>query len=91
MVHDGISPKRHVDGVSDAFPTRDSSCVYSHDDLLARGICALRDATMLLGDVALSLDRDEPIRHRMEEQLRTLDGVLDELDHILDDARDEVL
>lgn len=65
--------------------------MYSTDDLLSRGIGALRDATLLLGDVALSLDHGGPLRQRMEAQLHALDGVLDELDHILDQARDEVV
>lgn len=65
--------------------------MYSTDDLLARGIGALRDATMLLGDVALSLDGSEPLRRRMEEQLLVLDAVLDELDSLLDEAREEAL
>lgn len=61
------------------------------DELLARRIGTLRDATVLLVDVAHSVDVAEPIRGRLDGQLRVLDGVLDELDRILDDARDELL
>ena len=61
------------------------------DDLLAHGIGGLRDATVLLADVAASIDSNEPLRSRLDAQLRALDVVLDELDRILDDARAELL
>ena len=61
------------------------------DDLLARAIGTLRDATCVLADVAATIDSAEPMRARLDGRLADLDRVLDDLDRIFDDARNELL
>ena len=61
------------------------------DELLAKSIGALRDATCLLYEVSRTVDTAEPVRRRLDGQLGVLDGVLDELERILDEARGELL
>lgn len=69
----------------------DLSVVDYSDELFGEAIDALRNATAALAGVGAAIDCSEPLRRRLDEQLAVIDGALDELDRILDDARDELL
>jgi len=69
----------------------DLSVVDSFDELFAEAIDALRNATAALAGVGAAIGCAEPVRRRLDAQLVVIDGALDELDRILDDAREELL
>ena len=71
--------------------THDLSVVDSTNEPFGEAIDALRYATAALGGVGAAIDWSEPLRRRLEEQLAVIDGALDELDRILDEAREELL
>jgi len=69
----------------------DLSVVDSFDELFGEAIDALRNATAALAGVGAAIGWAEPVRRRLDAQLVVIDGALDELDRILDDAREELL
>lgn len=69
----------------------DLSVVDYSDDVFGEAIDALRSATAALSRVGGAIGWAEPVRRRFDEQLRVIAGALDELDRILDEAREELL